>query len=282
MMTILSKYVPDNLITHEDPFHIHKHVGLYCLVNFFVQFCLYTFTGTPHLSFLIILPHMLLHASSFFFKVLEKRQITQDGKIVAKTSMFIWKELRLHSLIFGFRSCLCILSPQYAREVVFLTLISADIVTSRYGIPNVTTVRGNHDISKSSLKKLVYGMFFSTSQLGATIICAGLFQKVPSPILTFATLPAIQTSAFGMTLMRKNIITKETWQIVYSAELLLVYVLWYCEYKNIHILLYSLVAYLMRVVGVNKYALWMLFFLADAVFQNKETLFSVLLDVVFV
>ena len=109
-------------------------------------------------------------------------------------------------------------------------------------------------------------MFFSTSQMGATIICAGFFQKNINPILVFCTLPAIQTSAFGMTLLRKNIISKEIWQIVYSIELVLVYIVWLLEYKNLDILGYSLIAYLLRSNNLNKYLLWIFFWLINNFF----------------
>jgi len=111
---------------------------------------------------------------------------------------------------------------------------------------------------KKSIIKQLYSGFFSTSQLGATIICGGFFQKKVNPILVFSTLPAIQTSAFGMTLLRKNIINKEIWQIIYSLELLLVYFIWYLEYNNLYIIFFSIIAYIYRKLNINKYSLWMI------------------------
>ena len=84
-----------------------------------------------------------------------------------------------------------------------------------------------------------------------------------SKFLTFQTLIPIQTSAFGLTSLRKNIIEKTTWQIVYSIELSLVYIYWYYEYGNLYIIPMSGVPYFFRKIGLSKYAIWMLFIFID-------------------
>ena len=268
------------LVSRDDPYHIHKTTGIYCLVNFIVQFSLYASTGNMVLTRTIMIPHLLLHATSFVFNVLERRPVSQEGKAVGKMSMFIWKELRLHSLSFGARSVLVVMYPTLGFIFVVINFFVADIATRCYGTPGVTTVRGNNDLTtnRRSFQKYAYSMFFSTSQLGATIICAGFLQEKINPILAFSTLPAIQTSVFGMTLMRKDIISKSTWRIVYSLELLLVYAVWYREYSNFRILLYSAIAYLLRVLGFNKYAMWYLFACATALM--KEPTKSAILDMI--
>ncbi len=253
----------EKLVTHEDPFHIHKTMGIYCLSNFLFQLSYYFLYREMILSTFVMIPHILLHVTSFAFRVLQKRPVTQDNKIISKMSMFIWEELRIHSFLFGLRSAFIIIFPSLSIPIVFGTLIFADLASKIYGIPNITTVRGNNEVEKKSIIKKLYSMFFSTSQMGATIICAGFFQKNISPILVFCTLPAIQTSAFGMTLLRKNIITKDVWQFVYSIELILVYIVWYFEYKNLDVLGYSLIAYLLRSKNLNKYVLWLTFLLVN-------------------
>ena len=162
-----------------------------------------------YLSPIVMVPHILLHITSFVFKVLPKRPVTEDNKIISKMSMFIWEELRIHSLLFGLRSAFIVIFPEFSIPIVFGTLFLADLSTHYYGIPNITTVRGNNKMEKKSNVKKLYSMFFSTSQMGATIICAGFFQENISPILVFCTLPAIQTSAFGMTLLRKILLLKK-------------------------------------------------------------------------
>lgn len=244
------------LITHEDPFHIHKTMGIYCLFNFVIQLTSYFFTRDMFLTPIVLLPHFLLNATSFIFTVLKRRPVSDDGKISKKMSMFIWEELRLHSLVFSYRSLLCVLYPQYGHYFVFGTLILADVITDYCGTRGVSTVRGNQNFQSSSVMKQIYSGFFSVSQMGATLICGGFFQEIPNTYLTFVTLPAIQTSAFGMTLLRKNLISKEMWQFIYSLELTLVYLIWLMEYKNLNVLWISIVLYMLRKGGMNKYILW--------------------------
>ena len=286
----MQELIKEKLITNEDPYHLHKGLGIYCLLNYLFQLIHYFFYRTMVLNTYVILPHMLLHVSSFIFKVMPRRAVSDDGRIVSKMSMFIWEELRIHSLLFGFRSCLIILFPELAFTIVMGTMLLADLATRMFGIPNISTVRGNINVEKKSLVKKAYGMFFSTSQMGATLICLGVSQSsyLPNPILVFCTLPAIQTSAFGMTLLRKNLITKTTWQVVYSLELVLVYFFWFFEYGQLDIIYLSAWAYFLRVNLLNKYLLWSLFYLLHDYALEKhfekflEELFLVVTGLVFV
>jgi len=246
----------NKLVTHEDPYYIHKIFGLYCIVNYSIQYYTYFFYNTYNLNSYIIIPHILLHITSFIFKVLPKRNTE------SLTSMFIWDELRLHSLIFAWRSCFVILYPNYSFIISLLTLVAGDIVTKKYGTPGVSTVRGNQiKAGHRSIYKELIGSFFSISQFGATIICMGIFQENLNKILVFSTLPPIQTSAFGMTLIRKNIINKSIWNIVYISQLLTTYIIWYKEYNNLNIFFISAILYLIRKNGYSKYLIWIFSFL---------------------
>ena len=87
------------LVTHEDPFHIHKSMGIYCLSNLF-QLSYYLFVSRNEIvcfcydsTYFYYMSHLL------FFKVLRKRPVTHDNKIISKMSMFIWEELRIHSFL---------------------------------------------------------------------------------------------------------------------------------------------------------------------------------------
>ena len=247
-----TKYAIGKLFTHEDKFNFHKICGLLVILNYFLQIYLYIGTNTIWLPFYVLLPHILLHVTSLNFKVLSQRPV---GK---KSSMFIWNELRMHSMIFAYRAIFAIIFPEYSRIIVFVTMIAADIVSKVYGNSELSTVRGDHSrYEKTSLKKKLLSAFFSSSQLGATLICSGCFQPSVSPILAFLTLPAIQTSAFGMTLLRKNIIEKNTWTFIYSLELILVYLGWIIVY-DYWILLYCFLLYIFRIKIRNKYLLWLI------------------------
>lgn len=250
----------NQLITKDDNMHIHKTLGIFVLFHYIIQYSLYFIYGDVYLYTWNIFPHIALHLSSFIFDVLEKRIISKS------MSMFIWEELRLHSLIFATRGCLCILFPDFRLPIVFLTMFMADYVTALYGTPNHSTVRGNHEYQTNSMIKLIFSNFFSISQLGATIICGGFFHN--SSVLIFATLPPIQTSAFGMTLIRKNLMSKFTWQVIYSIELLSVYIIWYMETNNLLIIPMSITAYIMRRANISKYSLFLTLVFVKYFFDN--------------
>ncbi len=133
------------LITHEDSFHVHKTFGLYVIIHYIYQFTCYFKYGYVNLHFLNILPHMLLHMTSFIFNVLQKRIMSKQ------MAMFIWEELRLHSMIFAYRACFCILFPQLRVPFIFFTMLCADITTHFHGNDGVSTVRGTHDRISSNI-----------------------------------------------------------------------------------------------------------------------------------
>lgn len=243
--------IKEKLITHEDPYYLHKSLGVYCLLNYGYQFYLYFTDREPILNFYTILPHILLHGSSFIFKVLDKRPVE------SRLTMFIWKEQRLHSLIFAWRACFAILFINYCYFFTFLAMICADITTFFYGTVGVSSIRGQHyKVGKRNMIKEFFTAFFSISQFGAIMITLGIFQNKPSKILIFSTLPPIQTSSFGMTLIRKNLITKSTWTILYSLELLFTYLIWYKENNNIYVVPLSILIYFIRRYGISKYIIW--------------------------
>lgn len=242
----------DRLITHEDPFHLHKTMGAFCLLNYVVQYNLFFKYGCSNIILCNLIPHILLHVTSFTFTVLKKRPAASH------LNMFIWNELRIHSMLFSYRAIFSILFPNYAVFIGLATMVLADITSRYHGTPGVSTVRGQQDrVGKRSLTKEISGAFFSISQFGATIITMGLFQPTVSPILVFSTLPPIQTSAFGMTLIRKNIINKTVWSVIYAAELGITYAIWYQIYGNLDIFIISATLYFLRRVGISKYLIWM-------------------------
>lgn len=257
----------NKLVTHEDPYHIHKICGIYSILNYIFQLTIYFVFGVSYLNGYTLFFHFMLPATSFFFKVLSKRPVG------SKMSMFIWKELQIHSLLFAWRALFIILFPAYSVFITFATMICADIATYNYGTPGISTVRGDHTrVGNRNMLKEAFGTFFSISQMGATIITAGFFQEKPSSILLFSTLPAIQTSAFGMTLLRKDIITKTQWSIIYSLELVLSYVVWYAEYKNIDVFFACVIIYFLRkYTPLSKYGLWTLVLFVDTLIKTNKT-----------
>lgn len=255
------------LFTNEDKNNNHKILGFYVLINYLLQNIYYFFNGKTFLNFWILLPHFLLHISSFQFNVLKQRI---NNRVMA---MFIWQELRAHSMIFSFRALFTILFPEFRIPIMFSTMILADIVTNELGNSKFSTVRGDHNRKTSSLYKKLASNFFSISQMGATIICGGFFQNKWSPMLIFSTLPPIQTSAFGMTLIRKGIINKSIWQYVYTIELLYVYLIWYLETNNLYIIPLSVICFNLRTMNISKYQIFAILFIVNHLYN---TLFDII------
>ena len=232
-------------------------------MNFVTQSITYVYSGKMYLNWMILIPHVLLHASSLIFKVLPRRRVQRH------MAMFIWEELRLHAAVFAMRAILVILilDKKFAKLVVLGTMLAADLVTKKYGTEGVSTVRGLHSAKTKSTFKILSGLFFSTSQLAATLICSGCFCYEISPVLVFCTLPPIQTSAFGMTLIRKNMITKRTWSYVYGVELSAVGLMWWYEYANLWVIPLAFLAFGLRKL-MNKYAVWIFIFIADIIWTQ--------------
>ena len=256
------------LVTREDPWHAHKLCGALCLLNFGFQTWRHFSGRGALLNAWTLAPHLALHATTFIFHVLPRRQKE------SKAAMYIWEELRLHSMVFAYRGVAAILLPrQHGFAVSMAAMAAADLVSLRFGTPGVSTVRGLQlRVGARAVHKELAGLFFSTSQMGATLITTGLLRRGSAggaaehhlAMLVFATLPPIQTSAFGMTLIRKSLISQQVWTVVYSAELLFVYYLWFQCFGNLDVVPIALALYALRRAGVDKYLLWIAVFVLDA------------------
>lgn len=258
------------LIKVSDIYHIHKILGLIVLINFTFQLILFSFTGSMWLPKYIVIPHILLHLSSFQYKVLHFR-IDKPY-----TNMFIWKEFRLHSTIFVIRSCAIILWPNRSYCIVILSMISADIVSYFYGLPNISTAREYYKYEKNQITKYVLRAYISISIISNTIICCGVLNK-PSSILVFSTLPGIQISTFGMTLLRKKFISLKSGTIIYHIILLIVHIIWYILYNDILLFISAFIIYILRMLGLSKYIIWPAFFILKHCFNeyNLVTLYDI-------
>jgi hypothetical protein len=244
------------LVTREDSTHFHKLLGTTCLLNFIYQFYhlfmynnmnLQTNKYTPFL----LLFHGLLSMSSFIFHVPTNRH---------KGLPMIYKEFRLHSIVFALRSVACSLCFYYNLDLIYnilfinLTMILADIATIKYKA-ETKTMRGmpyGKDISEEDKRKVTY--MHSSQQLGATMFMVGNIDSAFAPLL------AIQLAAFLMTLVRKSIISEMDWHRVYAISLWLnIFVYW--SFQTINLALYIIWGvyafdYLRIKKGNNKYVVW--------------------------
>jgi hypothetical protein len=267
--------LPSNLrklFTKEDPIHIHKTLGLLALFNFIYRFYLLLFYGTMRLNAPLALGmtavHGVLSISSLVFHIPQKRHATLP---------MIYPEFRLHSILFGLRSVACCFVEHYTPVslklyckmlVCFLTMMLADVVTRRHATHGDTTMRGMpfaESLPEHECAKIT--RFHSRQQIHATIFMLWSMETAFSPLL------AIQLAAFLMTLVRKGIISPNTWHVVYACTLM-VNVFSFRTLPVSQLLLTVLATWTFRVwrmhLRLNKYAGWSLVFAVIVLHESQH------------
>jgi hypothetical protein len=212
---ILSKW-KKQLITHEDPGHFHKILGITCLISYMWRLSMMGPTDMGFQSYTsLTIPTFILHwsltLSSFIFKIPSKRIKSGDR---------IWPEYRLHALVFLSRSLMldCVyyyeqyynLPPNYDANfiVVILTLLAAD--ASSWSVEHRSgSIR---DLDTNPAVKF----FFSMMQFGATSACLYGLRRFS---LMFYMAFVVQVNPFLMTLRRKNLLSKTTVITLYGIML---------------------------------------------------------------
>ena len=245
------------LVTREDPNFIHKFFGISCLVNFIYQFTHLVIYGSMNLmnnkhTPLLLFIHSGLSLSSLIFHVPLNRH---------KGAPMIYKEFRLHSIIFALRSVLCAIAFYYNLSIVVnmfiinLTMITADIITYLFEA-DTKTMRGmpfGKDLKENEKKEVT--TMHSTQQFGATAFMLTNIDGAFSPLL------AIQIAAFFMTLVRKSIISELDWHRLYAISLWLnIFVYWsfvdnpilaFYVIFGVYVFYYARITY-----RLNKYIVW--------------------------
>lgn len=240
------------LATYEDPYHLHKGMGILSVCSFIYRYgyC-YNTTGTlgfdgdkeNRFDWLTMIIHLTLALSSILFRVPKKR--LPDKPLV------IYEEYRQHAQVFTLRCfnlyTVCILwddiSPYLfdgqvierplwiAPVVVMLHHILADIITWRHGngstavrasSDHLLSARGGKDQSDAELEKQRQNSKFYKNVAKAYSFYQ--FLAIASHILpndrildlAWNAIIAIASSAFMMTLYRKRIIRALTHMFMYS------------------------------------------------------------------
>lgn len=204
------------LITHEDPGHVHKTLGICCLISFAWRLSMMGasdmgFQTHPFLTLPTIMLHWSLTLSAFVFNIPSKRIKTGDR---------IWPEYRLHALVFLSRSLLscCVyyyeqqyhLPPNYNINlvIVILALVAADISSA-----SVEHSSGSiRDLDTHPAVKFL----FSDMQFKATTIFLCGVRRFS---IVFYTAFVVQVNPFLMTLRRKNLLSKNAVLTLYGAML---------------------------------------------------------------
>ena len=262
------------LMTREDPFHLHKTLGICSVLNFLYRYAFVYprtgslgFDGTPF-DWAIMIAHTALAFSSIQFRVPRHR--------IAHKPMIIYEEYRQHAMVFTFRCfsvfAIATLWPESAGRPLYVVPAAVmarhllvDRITKKWG-NGQTAVRANSEklekaagkARRRSYKKVAY--FYSLYQFLA--IGSHLLPNARLADLGFNTIVAIQSSAFLMTLYRKRIIRGRTHMLVYSLCLLVsafhMVRLMGAESSALVVAAFALRVNLPRKYS-NKYGIWILF-----------------------
>ena len=239
------------LVTKEDPYHVHKTLGIACFLHYLYQFSRYTL-GYPILTspftvvFAICL-HLSLNLSSFIFRVPKLRF----------TKPIIWNEFRAHNLLFVFRSCavmgLNLIAPEirlYKCLVLFYVLICADVITS--WTKTKTTRNMPYWDGCTEFREKSHKFYYAVSQFEATLACLS-----HSPVSPFIVMMPIQIASILMTLVRKDIISTYAWHLLYTISLFIPDILYVRDPEFIFLVLpISIAGTLLRKQGISKYLIW--------------------------
>lgn len=199
------------LITNHDPFHIHKILGLFVLTNYIYRYFLLLKYGSafpqdesPLRASMCVFAHGLLSWSSLLLPLPEKRNFR---------SPMIWKEFRLHSIIFATRHVICTLLTlndlwpssmglrAFAKVCVVVgTSRAAALVTSIYGCNDKRTTNTMPYPKWTTPNQQKYIKYmYAKSQFVASNL-----SMLPDPSRNFFPMLAIQIAPLMMTLVRKG------------------------------------------------------------------------------
>lgn len=230
-----------HLFTNHDKYHIHKMLGLLAIINFILRFYYAIIYGTSFpqfepkvISCTSVLIHAILPIVSLSIPLPEKRNFS---------SPMIWKEFRLHSILFSCRhvfvTIITILELWPTQLVLFknnkiyaiclealfkyifiiFCIKIASIITIKYGDFEKRTTNAMpypNYLKEFEIQRIKYE--YSKKQFGATLMA--VFSGELATSLNFAPLLAIQTAPFMMTLVRKGKCNAKHYHIVYMLALI--------------------------------------------------------------
>lgn len=217
------------LLTDHDPFHVHALLGLLVLLHFIYRWALLLSRGS---SFPLDEPvgrqlagcalHVLLPVASLLLPVPAKRALTKP---------MIWREYRMHALLFGSRHAVGAMVALAARAaglertrttavalqlVHHATMWGATIATSRLGDTEVRTTNATPYPSHVPEAEVEA----TRSSYGSAQFYASALLLSADPTLCFLPILPIQLMAFAMTLVRKNLMSPTGAHVLYAWALL--------------------------------------------------------------
>ena len=246
------------LITKHDYKHLHAISGLLAILNFIYNIYNLIFFNSNKLNIYLVANNLFLALLSLQFKLPEKRNLDKP---------MIWKEFRLHSILFTFRhtsiTILSLLKLDYyivKHFIIIITLYLADLITQKYGNNEIRTTNYmpySNDLDQDSIIKIKRS--YTKKQFGATIFCI-----LNSIDCNYLPLYGIQSAPFMMTLVRKDKVSTKMYHIIYSLSLQLPFYLYFIFIRKLQFgindlifAIYYKIIYDLRIkFKLNKYILW--------------------------
>jgi hypothetical protein len=260
------------LITNEDPMHIHKTLGMLCMLSYVFRLAQtgpsdMGFASYPALTIPTVILHLLLNITSLVFKI-PARRISSGYRI--------WPEYRLHSLVFLARSLAVMVlfwyeqtfhkEPNYDFNlaIIILGLVAADLSSYSQRQYQSSTIR---DLDTAEWVKFL----FSLAQFcGSANILYGLRYRYSMHMLSVTV---VQCNAFMMTIRRKNLASHAFLVTIYGLALAISMIVCIYEYYRVDEKIYytaatiAQLAVLQRMAPIfppaiqplisNKYVVWM-------------------------
>jgi hypothetical protein len=223
MLVLDAKEWKTKLITKEDPGHIHKTLGILCLLSFIWRLAHIGvsdmgFQSHPHLTLPTVALHFLLTSSAFVFTIPLRR--IKDGTR-------IWPEYRMHAMVFLCRALVTIGLYWYEEEynlprqydwnfvIVLGSMAAADLCSASVGEHQSNSVR---DFDTHPAVKF----FFSVMQFFAT---AGFLMGARRYSPVFLSVAVVQLTPFLGTLRRKNLLGANFGAFLYGVFLVGAYLI---------------------------------------------------------
>jgi hypothetical protein len=214
------------LLSSHDPYHIHAILGLFSLLHYLYRYGLLALTGDafppsePRLrASMGVALHGVLSVSSLMLPLPKNRNMNAP---------MIWRESRLHSIIFSLRhvfTTLITINKMWptgkltgvtARLAALLVPVAcASEVTRRMGsreqrsTNSMSYPKGVSDVHVARIK-----FRYASNQFGASVAAV-----LPDATINWSPLLAIQIAAFLMTLVRKSKASAATYHRVYALSL---------------------------------------------------------------
>jgi hypothetical protein len=209
------------MVTKEDPWHIHKTLGILCMLSFLfrlVQIGEFDmgFNSFPHLTLPTIVLHLLLNLTALNFKIPAKR---------IASGYRIWPQYRLHSLAFLSRSLLTMLIIYYEDLLqvdepnydLNLLLVLAGMVTADIASASTQAQYRSNTIRDLDAGRAVQFGFVLAQFYGTAVVLYGM-RRYTIPMMSVIV---IQGNAFLMTVRRKNLGSHNTLVAIYGAALMI-------------------------------------------------------------